>query len=437
MCYTIKVQIIEINNYGKIKMHDYNKLLGYIREDFENHLKSLKNQTIREFIFPNVPNKAHVAIGIRRCGKTNFIFQYIKELIKQKIKLSNILYINFEDDRLQPATQKVLVGLLDSFYKLYPENYDKLCYLIFDEIQNVEDWAIVIRRLLDTRNIKIILTGSSAKLLSSEIATSLRGRAMATEIWPYNFHEFKEACKLPHIKIQGQKTLDQSYQQLQKYLITGGFPEVVNLLDADRNKILQDYVDVVVLRDIIERHNISNLIIIKQIIMYLLKNSGCAFSTNKFFNDLKSQGFSVSKQTIYQYLSYIEDAYLIFSVPLYSESIRKINSNPKKVYAIDTGLIKSYTFSRSNNFGHLFENLIYLDLRRKGHKIYYYLTEQRYEIDFITKDLNGKINLYQVVWDINNPETLMREQRALEKAEEELGIKGIMITPETYFTTKF
>ena len=149
---------------------------------------------------------------------------------------------------------------------------------------------------------------------------------------------------------------------------------------------------------------------------------------------MKSQGFSVGKNTIYDYLNYIEDAYLIFMVPLYSESLRKVQTNLKKTYAIDTGLIKAYSMSFSENIGRLFENLIYIDLRRRGHDVYYYLTKEHYEVDFLSCDGQGKWHLYQVVWDIANEATLAREQRALTKAEKELNIPGQLLTPDVYIT---
>ena len=169
----------------------------------------------------------------------------------------------------------------------------------------------------------------------------------------------------------------------------------------------------------------------------LLKNVACLFSIHKCFNDLKSQGLSVARQSLYDYLSYIEDAYLAFSVPLYSESYRKTQSNPRKWYVVDSGLALSSSMSLSHNFGHLFENLVYLDLRRRGHEIYYYLTKERFEVDFFTKDREGQFHLYQVTWDPNDDETTAREERALLAAQKELNIEACLITPEVYLKNKW
>jgi uncharacterized protein len=389
---------------------------------------------LRRVALREIPNKIKVVIGMRRTGKTFFLMQTIRALLKKNVALSQVLFLNFEDDRLVPISQKKLGDLVDEFYTLYPENHDKTCYLFFDEIQNVEGWPLIIRRFFDTKKVQLFLTGSSAKLLSKEIATSLRGRSIATEMWPFNFKEYllAKGIDLPN-KINGKKARDQLLPHLKNYLHDGGFPETIFLEMPDRVRILQDYVNVVIFRDVIERYHISNLSLIKYMIKSLIKNAATPFSVNKFFTDLKSQGFSVGNATIYEYLNYIEDAYLAFSVPLYSDSIRKIQSNPKKIYIIDPGLINAYLLSHNTNMGHLFENLIYLDLRRKDHEIYYYLTAERYEIDFLTKDIYGKLHLFQVVWDASDPVTMQREKRALAAAEAELGIKGEIITPDKYW----
>ena len=413
-----------------------NVLLKTLLEEFSEKIATFIPGVTRDFDFPAVPNKIMVAIGMRRSGKTYFLFQTIIKLLKE-VAITRILYINFEDDRLYPITKKKLSDLIDHFYSLYPENHNQLCYLFFDEIQNVQEWPIVIRRYFDTKKVKIFLTGSSAKLLSKEITTSLRGRSIATEVCPFNFLEFLRAKN--HISIDkdilGKIYLDKLKEKLNSYLEEGGFPETINLEAADRMRILQDYVSVVVLRDIIERHKITSISLIKYMISMLIKNVGCAFSVNKFFNDLKSQGFSVGKMTIYDYLQYIEDAYLTFTIPLYSESLRKVQSNPKKIYAVDPGIVRAYTLGLAQNIGHRFENLVYLDLRRRGHKIYYYLTKTRQEVDFLSCDLKGKWHLYQVSWDILDPKTHTREMAALKEAEKELNINGECITPETYLTS--
>lgn len=412
-----------------------NTILETLLQEFIEKLSNISKIVHREAQVTTLPNKIKVVTGMRRTGKTYFLFQQIKQLLAEKnVPLSRLWYVNFEDDRLLPMTPSKFAELVDGFYELYPENHNQKCYFFFDEIQNVEGWPTVVRRLLDSKNVELYLSGSSAKLLSKEIATALRGRSLATEIWPYSFHEYLSAkeieldVKLPHSK----QAIDVKRKLLHTYLKQGGFPETIHANDASHRDLLQEYVDVVVYRDIIERHHITNITLIKYLTRSLLKNTGTAFSVHKFYNDLKSQGLTAGKNTIYDYLEHIEDTYLMLKVPLYAESLRKVQSNPKKIYAVDTGLAYAYTFGLSQNMGHLFENLIYLDLRRQGCEIYYYLTEERCEVDFLVRTKQGELKLLQVAFDVEDKQTLDREMRALKQAERELGIKGQLITVDSY-----
>ncbi len=420
-----------------------NKLIQILTEEFQTRVNTFTDGVERDIHFPEIPNKVMVAIGMRRTGKTYLLWQIITKLL-QTTPITQLLYINFEDNRLLPMSQEKFSELLDAFYTLYPENHERLCYFFLDEIQNVTEWQTVIRRYLDSKKVKIYLTGSSAKLLSKEIASSLRGRALAAEVWPFSFNEFAQArhFSYPH-KPWGKKADDLLLAELKNYLLCGGFPEVTSLVEGaplaeeDRRRILQDYTSVVIFRDIIERHKITNISLVHYMIKTLLRNASGNFSVHKFYNDLKSQAFSVGKMTIHDYLSHIEDAYLAFMVPLYSESARKVQTNPRKIYVIDSGLINANTLKFTADLGHYFENLIYLDLRRAGLTIYYYLTQSqpRLEVDFLTQDPLGKMRLFQVCWNIQDAKTLARETTALNAAVTELQVQGELVTPESYFTS--
>lgn len=408
-------------------------ILRIILGEFHDKLKSLKDLVQREAKFPNAPNKIKVAVGMRRTGKTYFIYESILKLLEEGVPLSRILFINFEDDRLLPLDQKKLALLVEAFYTLYPENHDLKCYLFLDEIQNVEDWPIVIRRFHDSKNVELFLTGSSAKLLSKEISTSLRGRSLSTEIWPYSFNEFMKANNYDIDRnLFDKKTQDLLTKIFLLYLSKGGFPEVTHYEEDVRKRTLQDYVDVVIFKDIIERHKIKNASMIKYMILSMIHNISSPFTVNKFYNDLKSQGYSIGKDTLYEYADHVEDAYLAFSLPLNDRSIRKVQTNPKKIYSIDPGLVRATTLDYESNLGRLFENVVYLDLRRQGCAIDYYLTSDRYEIDFIVQTPKGKNKFFQVVWDTKDKHTLNREHRALEAGKNELKIEGDMVTLESY-----
>jgi len=408
-------------------------LLQVLLSEFYDKLKLLKNLVVRDTQFPNAPNKIKVAIGMRRTGKTYLLYQQILQLIQAGVDKRTILYINFEDDRLFPLDEQRLAGLVDAFYAFYPENHEKKCYLFFDEIQNVNNWPIVIRRLHDTKQAEIFLTGSSAKMLSKEIATSLRGRSLAIEIWPYSFNEFLRAENVSIDRdLYGKKTQDMLKQQFHRYLTIGGFPEVTGYDRDVIQKTLQEYLDVAIYRDIIERHQVKNPLLIKWMILSMTHNIGKPFAINKFYNDSKSRGFHVGKDLLYEYADQIEDSYLTFLMPIYDKSFRKTHTNPKKLYAIDAGMVRALTLDYEDELGRLFENVVYLDLRRMGCKISYYLSSEGYEVDFVAQNSQGSKKLFQVALDIENPKTLEREERALQAGMKELKCDGEIVTLDSY-----
>ncbi len=408
-------------------------LLQILLSEFHDKLNHLGNLVVRDIRFPDAPKKIKVAIGMRRAGKTYLVYQQILQLIKEGVSKTAILYINFEDDRLMPVDEKKLAKMVEAFYSLYPENHDRQCYLFFDEIQNVKNWPLVIRRLHDTKNAELFLTGSSAKLLSKEIATSLRGRSLAIEVWPYSFAEFIRAKKVSVDRsLFGKKTEDILTQVFHSYLSEGGFPEIVPFTSDVKQQTLQEYLDVVIYRDLIERHNIKNPTLIKYMILSMIHNVGRPFALNKFYNDLKSQGYQTGKDILYDYADHIEDAYLAFSVAIYNKSIRKSTTNPKKLYAIDPGMIRALTLDYEGDLGRLFENIIFLDLKRLGCEVSYYMTSEGYEIDFIVQTPRGYRKFFQVAWDMQNATTIEQEERALQAGIKELKIDGEIITLDSY-----
>ncbi|HUD00783.1 MAG TPA: ATP-binding protein [Rhabdochlamydiaceae bacterium] len=408
-------------------------ILQTLQEEFHETLEVTKNSTPRDYKFPEARNIIKVAIGMRRSGKTYFLYQTIRKLVSEGLPLNRVLYINFEDDRILPIDHKAMGKMVDFWYTLHPDNHNHCCYLFFDEVQNVENWALVLRRFIDTKNVQIYVTGSSAKLLSKEIATSLRGRSLAIEISPYNYTEYLAAhhLDLPS-KPLGKKIADHQRGHLLDYFQIGGFPGIQSMPANEQLETLQNYVGTVIFRDIVERYQISNVALLKYFTNCLLKNVSSPFSINKIYKDIKSQGHKAGKDTLHSYLAYLEDAFLIFTVPIFTESLRRKQTNPQKVYAIDNGLITANTFNLSANLGKLLENQVYLDLRRQGKKIFYYLTSEGYEIDFITQNSQGKYELIQVVWEADDAQTLEREERALRQAEKELGFPGKLVDGTTY-----
>ncbi len=185
---------------------------------------------------------------------------------------------------------------------------------------------------------------------------------------------------------------------------------------------------------LIERHEIKNPSVIKYMITSIIHNAGKLFSINKFYQDLKSQGYQIGKDNLYEYAAYIEDAYLSFFVGVYDLSVRKAQVNPKKSYAIDPGMIRALTMEYERDLGRVFENIVYLDLRRLGHEVHYYLTSERYKVDFLVKASFGKKKLFQVALEVQDEKTKEREERALEIGMKELGVEGDLITLHSYLS---
>lgn len=381
--------------------------------------------TPRNLALPGIPGKADVVAGMRRSGKTWFLFQRIRELLDSGVARHRILYVNFEDDRLLPLAPGDPGRFLEALYRRFPGNRDETCWLFFDEIQNVPDWERFVRRALDTARVRIVITGSSAKLLGNEIATSLRGRSLTTEILPFSFEE-----ALRHRGVQpparwppAARLRSRLEHEFDAYLERGGFPEVQNLADDLRLRVLQDYVHVVLLRDIVERHAIANPIALRWLVRRLLGAPGGRFSVHRFHRDLKSQGIAIGKDALHAYLRHVEDAFLAFPVEIASRSAKARSVNPRTCYVVDPGLARAVSFQAAGDVGHLLENTVYLELRRRGYEISYVVTDRGEEVDFLARARDGTFRLFQVSADLSDAATRARELRALESAMPDFGLK--------------
>lgn len=397
--------------------------------DFQE--RDLPDLTLRDAELAGLPGKVDTLIGMRRSGKSWRLFQAMRALLHEGVPKPCLLYINFDDERLYPLSSGDLGRIPDTFYRLFPENKNRRCHFFLDEIQNVDGWERFVRRLLDTEDVQLTLTGSSVKLLSREIATTLRGRSLTAEIFPFSFAE-----ALRHQGIDprlgetiGGKRRAQLANRLWAYMETGGFPEVQGVESHHRIAILQEYVDVVVLRDVVERHGIGNLMPLRQLIRRLLSAPACAFSINRFYNDLKSQGIACGKNSLHEYLTHLEDAYLVQAVSIDARSERQRQVNPRKVYPIDTGLAQAFHHGMDMDRGRLLETLVFLDLRRRGLEVAWLRTTQGYEVDFVARQMDMEPQLIQVSESLADAKTRERELRALRAAMAERKRKrGAVVT---------
>jgi hypothetical protein len=281
--------------------------------------------------------------------------------------------------------------------------------------------------MLRTENCEIYLTGSSAKMLSKEIATQMRGRALSWELFPFSFSEYLLHSKIGnHLPATSQER-HRVENAIGNFFEQGGFPEVIGIDRNMRIKIHQEYVNSILFRDLIERYDISHPRAVVDLARRLMENVSSLYTLNGLTNYLKTLGHKAPKNAVADYLTWFEDAYFLFTVRLFSASYGKSNANPKKIYAIDHALIRSVTSGILVNSGHLLENIVYIALRRKNEDIYYYKTSNNQEIDFLVQDQQQNIRLIQVCETLANPLTRQRETLSLENAMKELGLSDALI----------
>ncbi len=397
---------------------------GIIRQKIIDSLaESVPEFTRRDVRLPAVKGKATAVIGMRRTGKSTFLWQVLADRLARGTGREGLLFFRFEDERLAGMTAADLHLIVEEYYRLHPEWRDSRRAVFFlDEIQVVPGWESFARRLLDTEKVDLFLSGSSARLLSREVTTSMRGRAMEALVHPFSFREYlRHFGREPKL---GPERLPKAARSalekdLREYLAGGGFPEALGVAARDRFELLRGYVDTALLRDVIERYSVSHPTALRWMVRQLLGSAAGAFSVNKFHGDLRSQGVHVAKDTLHAYLSYLEDAFLIRSVFLASASERRRMVNPRKVYPIDPGLIPVFDRSGKANLGHALETCVLLDLERRGAEISYVRTESGFEVDFLARYPDGKEELIQVCADLDVPNVREREARALTEAARE------------------
>lgn len=370
-------------------------------------------------------------IGPRRAGKTYFCFQLIKRLLDDGISKENILYINFEDNKLLGASADDLDKILDYYLELYEIDPKQKIYFFLDEIQTVVNWDAWVRKIYDIRkDIILVLTGSSSKMLSKEISTKLRGRVITKEIWPLSFKEMVRWNNLNY----NLKTISHSQERIPlkkvftQFLLGGGYPAIVFNKEISKDAILQSYYESMIFKDIIERYKIEDTKKLKILAQLLFESVSREMSYNKLANKLNSLGFKTSKSTIIEYISYFEDAYLFFQNMKYEYSLAAQVGSIKKVYCVDNGLLNSVSFKFSENKGALLENCVFIELKRRNKNVYYH--RKLNECDFIIVNKNRVISAIQVTAKLND-ENLNREINGLLEALNEHKLdEGLILTED-------
>ncbi|MCU0286929.1 MAG: ATP-binding protein [Acidobacteria bacterium] len=366
-------------------------------------------------------------IGARRSGKTYYLYQLMAELLKQNCPKTNLLYINFEDERLD-FVQDELDLILQAYRELYPGVNLQEVHFFFDEIQNIDGWDKFIRRIYESLSKNIYITGSNSKLLGKEISTSLRGRALSYELFPLSFTEYLEFhhIETEYISSNGRALIRSRFQHFLRY---GGFPELTAMDENLYDQILQEYYNTMIFRDLVERYEIKQIHILKYFLKRLLNAITKDISVNKIYNELKSQGIKIGKNLLYEFMESVEAIYLMVILLKYNESVIKQEFAEKKAYCIDNGLLNAVTLHYSGDKGKLLENSIGIELLKQKQEIFFY--RENVECDFLLAGKEGIRSAVQVCLSLKEYETRRREIKGLTAACKRFKLsKGIIITDD-------
>ena len=364
------------------------------REFMDNSEQGTLREKNREIKI--VDSFALIITGVRRCGKSTLLNQLLK---RQK----RGYYLNLEDPRLGGFD----FSDFNKVEAIMKESYGEGGVYFFDEIQSIPEWERFIRYLVDKKE-KVVLTGSNASILSKELGTKLTGRHLSIELFPFSFKEFLNL-----------KKQEPSINSFEEYLTKGGFPEYIK---NENPEVLHELLSDIVMKDIAARFGIKNTTILNKIVIYLISHVGKEFS----YNSIKKMFEIKSVKSVIDYITFFENAYLVFILPRFSYSYKQQQVNPKKVYSIDNGFSSNNSASFSKDYGKMLENLVFLNLRKKYKNIFYF--QEKNECDFVIKEKDKITQAIQVCFDLNE-ENQNREINGLIDALEKFNLKeGIILT---------
>lgn len=371
----------------------------------------------REIVLPKDSELIITVPGVRRAGKSSLLMLEVNKLLASGVRREQILWVNFDDERLDGMPAEELDEVLQAYREMYPEINIKDVYMFFDEIQNIAGWDLFVLRVFKSYCRHVYVTGSNAKLLSSEISTALRGWTLDYEMLPLSFREF---CRFKGIAVHSYLESDKAkrYAAMEDYIHGGAFPKVV--LAGDRSmklRVLQGYFNTMLFRDLAERHKIKNIEALRYFLKRVMLNLTKTTSINAIVKDMRSSGVSVSKDDLYNWSDWAVEAYMFVRYPKYSPSLVKENQSLRKYYVIDTGMRQAVLMPQSEDRGKLLENIVALELfRRRGadKKMFYW--QDGHECDFVVQREDHVEELVQVTWDMADVDTRKREIDGIKEA---------------------
>ncbi len=394
-----------------------------MKKDVIKSLIALKQQAIpfgvitREMQLPLHRKKIITIPGVRRCGKSTMMEIAINQLVENGVRREQILWLGFDDERLRNMSADELNQVIEAYMEMFPDIPIEDVHMFFDEIQLITDWEYFVLRVYKSYCKNIYVCGSNATMLSTELASALRGYPLEYRTYPLSFGEY---CRFKEIPTQSYLEQDKARLRVtfDSYISESAFPEIVLTADkSEQIKLLQAYFDTMVLKDLVEHYRISNIAVVRYFIKRLMNNLTKPTSILSIYKDIKSQGLRVSKDDLYLWANYVCDIFLFLRISRYDRSLVREQSSLDKYYCIDNGLRAAVLLPQSNDLGKRLENIVFLHLQRNllpGEKISYFAGD--YECDFVVQHEDRVEQLIQVCWDMHDDDTRKRELRGLQEA---------------------
>lgn len=388
---------------------------------------SPRKHIIRELPEPARFNLVHIITGMRRCGKTFYLFQLMQSLLAKGVRRERMLYFDFSDERLKPLDRNIMQAIVEEYWRQVPEAREQGSYLFLDEVQEIDEWQGFCQRIAEQETVTLVITGSSSKVSSSEIASSFRGRSHVHEMWPLSFAEY---CSFNGIAIPDAEQTAFSPREATRYesafddyLQWGGFPGIQQRPIGDRIELLQGYVRDVVARDVAERSGRGDISLTMQLALFAIRNTACELSSNDLSKRLTELGYKAYWNKVTKLLEQLQQAYLIHYLPEYTAMLKPNTTALPKVYAEDHGLAMAVSRASQQDHGKRLETLVYLELRRRfsGRRTDAISSlsvpdGSNAKVDFTTGDALGldPYELIQVCFDMSAERTKRREIGSLE-----------------------
>lgn len=382
----------------------------------------------RETPLPVNCGKIVTVPGVRRCGKSSKMEAVVNQLLASGVEHERFLWVSFDDERLVRMTSDELEQIIEAYREMYPDIEMSSVYMFFDEIQLIDGWEYFVMRLYKHYSKNIYISGSNATMLSSELKSALRGWPEEEETLPLSFREY---CGFKGIITDSW--LEQDIARLRNafadYNNEGGFPEVVLTQNPlQKAKMLQTYFDTMLLKDLVEHYELSNIEVLRYYLKRIMANLTKPTSIRAIHGDIKSRGLKVSKDDLYDWASHACDIFMFIRIPNYNKSLQKIESSQPKYYCIDNGLREAVLLPQSNDDGKKLENTVFLQLYRQRtpiDRIFYY--QGRGECDFLIQRGTEITQLIQVTWDMSDGETRRREIDGIVEAAITTGCQNLLI----------